>query len=1101
MSTRSPVSNEQNIWFDSSPVDDSDLSLEQNYNNATQTGFINNHVGTGVLPDTLNQATLFDSTDPSFIGSLFDGKALYPLAQPTDSNLGNQLEIEISGANLTANKSIKVAIIGLDFNSDLQYDTFVFKANEKQITKKHYTSIALILTNDFIGTTAQSFNLALTDGVITGKLTIKEAKPFALSRDTVMTSQTSEPNLFFRDFFVAGNASLSVMLKAALPLYNIDALNITTGYKSSNILLANDVSSQIGQKFVATTNNIQKITALMSVQNSNQSDASNLVWTGDLVVSVYALQTSVSSSEVLPNLAIDFTPSNIPIAQLSFNYASLQAMGITLDSNPQPVDFIFSNTSAATGNAIVPGNYYTFTFKRVGSASTCDLMFATGSNESTTTWVSVFTGATWVDLTDESLWHQVHTDSVKITDGQAYESGHGITIPKTQPTSTSVDSDFSFDSVYFTGNTMYSAVVSANIKKEGLSQDTRTGQPVYTRQKFVPNVSLLSPVDMTSLSKASDPFVIGTARDYNQKYFDATTALITATNSAWTYVKNQMIFKVITDSSDPKYNQSVNSLMNSLLAGDLVNAKFTPNTANQAKYYRVGNAELITMVYGDLNGDGIVDESDLELLNGLTGLSLTASPPAATTISGSTAPDGTVSFVNGYDTFVNPFVSASSVSFIVANKQYGLVYDGYTDGTITPNPSDPTTATFTSSFDFYALNAGLTGGKTLEDCNLIVLSNSTTANYGGFSIASIPTTSLRHSVTIKKNYVNSNKMLQIMAGDIDGDFAITSNDGYLMNNYLNKVLPFPATSSPANKIGTTFNVIRITAEPFNYTSDSYVNRTDDYPSYQPNRAATMHASADLFKSDTSLENVNYGSLTISVSFTKQLTWRSNLVKTSSLSKIVPSAYTTTAGFRGPPAGLAVRTSQSYPLPTSFDPGTVNKFVPNDLIIGAGQLKNVDGTYHKVDFEVSTITLEIPTNLIGTEKTISIFDAFVSDYTGSGITRLGYRAMKFADGTFVSTSALTKNQIRFDVSMQSFSPNLDAVDNDGYSGIVIDNKMGVSIDYATGLLTLNFADLYQDIVLQTLNTKVQVAVFMKKGGFNNTPTTVSSTELNNLLGLI
>ena len=41
--------------------------------------------------------------------------------------------------------------------------------------------------------------------------------------------------------------------------------------------------------------------------------------------------------------------------------------------------------------------------------------------------------------------------------------------------------------------------------------------------------------------------------------------------------------------------------------------------------------------------------------------------------------------------------------------------------------------------------------------------------------------------------------------------------------------PIPATTSPANKIGTSFNVIRITLE-------EYIDRNDDYPSNATNRA-------------------------------------------------------------------------------------------------------------------------------------------------------------------------------------------------------------------------------------------------------------------------
>ena len=61
MTKRNPISAEQNIWFDAQQVDDSDLTLEQQYNTAIQSGIINNHIGTGILPEVLIPYTLFDS--------------------------------------------------------------------------------------------------------------------------------------------------------------------------------------------------------------------------------------------------------------------------------------------------------------------------------------------------------------------------------------------------------------------------------------------------------------------------------------------------------------------------------------------------------------------------------------------------------------------------------------------------------------------------------------------------------------------------------------------------------------------------------------------------------------------------------------------------------------------------------------------------------------------------------------------------------------------------------------------------------------------------------------------------------------------------------
>jgi len=102
MTTRNPVSAIQNIWFDSEQVDDNDLSVEQNFNNAIQTGLVNNHIGSGVLPTVLEQNVLFDSL---LVSGLLDGTNIQVQSQPSDKNNGNQLEIELTNSAVAGKKA------------------------------------------------------------------------------------------------------------------------------------------------------------------------------------------------------------------------------------------------------------------------------------------------------------------------------------------------------------------------------------------------------------------------------------------------------------------------------------------------------------------------------------------------------------------------------------------------------------------------------------------------------------------------------------------------------------------------------------------------------------------------------------------------------------------------------------------------------------------------------------------------------------------------------------------------------------------------------------------------------------------------------------
>ena len=134
MVKRTPVSAQQNIWHDNQQVDNTDLTLEQQYNDTIVSSVINNHIGTGILPEVLVQNILFDS---SLVSGYLDGVAIFTQNQPADNNFGNQLEINLDGSKVGGRKSVKIAIIGLDFQSNLQFEIFYFKAKDCSRCKEY----------------------------------------------------------------------------------------------------------------------------------------------------------------------------------------------------------------------------------------------------------------------------------------------------------------------------------------------------------------------------------------------------------------------------------------------------------------------------------------------------------------------------------------------------------------------------------------------------------------------------------------------------------------------------------------------------------------------------------------------------------------------------------------------------------------------------------------------------------------------------------------------------------------------------------------------------------------------------------------------------
>jgi hypothetical protein len=1088
MTKRAPVSIQRPIWYDAQQVDETDLSTEQMANDTIDAAIINNHIGGGVLPENLVAKVLFDSSKA--IGFL-DGLAIETQDQPSDNNLGNQLSISLTDSKASGHRRVKVGIIGLDFQSNLQFETFYFKNNETQTSRKHFTRILVLLFNDFIGDPEISFNLG-------GKIVISEALPMTVSRDVVMIAQDQQPNLFFRDFFLdssVNNLSIEAMLQNALPLYNIDSLNILSAPVDLLPILSGDVTTQIGQKFQATTNSVQKISLLLAVRNQVAGQQDNLVWNGDIVVSIYPLQTSIDCpTDFLPNLPIDFSPSNIPIAQISYNYNSLKDAGILLDSVPQPVDFVFSNSPIAGGNVMVPGQYYALAIKRSGSANQCDILIATGQNLIDNSRITTFTGALWVDIPDQDLWFVVWTDAAKISDGQAYDQGHGVTIPKTTTDPTSLATiDNLFGAKQFVGNDVFRAVLQAVTEVSSPVPDQRTGNPVDSRQQYVPQVTLMNSIDIVNLEKTSEPLILGAISDKNIKFFDTSQQNINSTLYSATMVRDELVIRIVDDPTDTvRFDLAVSGLATSLLNGDLVGAIIRPDAAAPFTAYRIADARLCSMILGDVDGNGIIDENDLSLLNKFIGYNMNVGLPLHTNI----VTDGYSTVVqNGYQTLTQPFANLFGISFQLLNPNDGYVVASASDGVLVANPNDPSLAQFTSATIQFNTIVGLSTYK------LVILdSGSNEADWGSWNIVALD--SGLDVLTIQKIYLTGDVFAQMMRADINGDFAITTADGYLLNSYIDRLpttaiphatYPAPSTN-PYTKIGTRFNVIRLRVE-------GLVDRSDDYTADPANRADTVHPLQDIFLGNGYLTSHDFYNSPIQLSFTKQLVWDPSLVITTAHPKLVPSVFTSESGVVHNICEIEGIQCNVYPVPQTFDPGKVDFFVPNNLIIGDGELQRPDGYFYKVDFEVGTVVLEIPDGLFGSERTIDIMNDFIADYTGNGATRLGFPSMRFADCSYVQRDALSKDQIRFSVSVQSFSPNTNGLSPDGYTGAIVDGKMGVSVDFETGLLTLNFTNLYQDATLRTLSTKIQVHVFLKKGGFNNEPLFVNATKVQNMLSLI
>lgn len=967
---RLDVSLLHNLFNDGQKVDNSDLNVEQIRNVESDASIVFNHFGTGVLPESLEQNILFDSDDlPEVQAALlaannFDGSALSAHNQPSDNNYGNQLEVQLTDSSAIGRLCVKVAIIGLSFDDTLQYDKFYFYKDGTQVTSKHYKEILAIFTNDFKGNNNCSRNLG-------GRLTIKEAKSFQISLDSIMESQDEQPNIFWRDFKLP---SLSTSLQDTIQNgigseYDISSLNINTTPANLRVLATDDVTTQIGQKFKARTNNIQKVTLMLSVSKDDEAEINDTYdWSGDLIVSIYALQKSVvCSSDIVPELAIDFDPDPIPLAQLSFNQSSLRSNGYVLNDVPQPVDFIFNNSKVGTAGNITVDSYYAVVVKRSGDASVGNIYLASGTDLTDNSRLTIFSGV-WVDVQEEDLWFQVWTDAIKVSDGKAYDAGHGIQIDKTTldtETASIIDNIESGYSFYSTGrNITNNVIVQASLLSSVKDTDERNGSAIYSRQQFVPSISLISEASLSTLQSTTDPLILGAVSDTNPKLNKDLEKIQSIPGLA----KNDT-FCVINPDSD-------------LLSNNLIGSKLLPNIDALTKEYKIVKATYCTDGYGDVDGDGEITSDDITRATELIGESI---------------------YYNSTQTKIN---------------------DGYL--------------------------------STLE----------------------------------------------LLRADVDGDGYVTSTDVDYITNYVNKSInSFPA--------GTSFTHLCLQVQSFIGRYDGYFDcdgyiRLDGYSGLNiinPNNLSTDELEYDgyigsvLIDSDIIFTTVPFSPVTYNI-IAKPF-WQPYLVNLTSNTRNVSCVFSDQSQVEITDCDSgSTLCSDINASNLTVDVGKNDYFVPDNLYIKNGQILRTDGSYYPIDFEIGTIILKLPEVPLS-EANINIFEKFVMD-SGNGKTVAGFNAMKYADCTTVQSEDLLANRVKFDVSIQSFYPNLDGYDETYGYGVIVDDIIGVSMDNSTGILTLNIKDLAVDNTYLTLVTKIQINVLLKKAGWKNSLLTIEPTQVEGII---
>jgi hypothetical protein len=618
MSTeRLPVELKRVRYFDGKQMTKDDLETEQNRHVGIDAATVANFLGSGVIGDLADPPVLFDSSDLNsqqqtlFDGYSFDGQNVYVgsgLVAPSDATQGIQLAVELSGVDLAGAMASKVSIIGTEFGGGLIHDDLVFEENGTQVTRGRYASILGILFNDFAGNLFGSRSPAVDDGYdLVGRCLIREAKPMEVSFDTLMAGQNAQPSQFWGSFAVGSatdtlNSLLQGIIGPSRALFDLDIGLASIAQRSID---PDDVTTRIGQKFLAAGTNIQKVSILVSVEEDETAPAGDEYrWSGQLVLTLHALQTAVECPvEPVPDNLEDFDPDPTIIAQLSLDAAALADQGVVLDGYARRIDFVLTDTAVASPalSPIETGRYYAITIGRGGNASLGTLLFEEATHQASSGYMVVYNGDAWVNVTSSDMWFEIHGDYVKVSDGTSYQSGVGTEVPRIDKNDSGVEAPYvdGLIPLYTSARDIPNYVlVETEDEASDPEQDPRTGNPINSRIVPVPSISSINSSSLTTLLESGlSPLLLAKVWDSNPRGNPASIGGSTAI--AGLVFGNRL--HIIVPDADMRANSVIGSLL-------------SPDTSASSQY-RVISQELYSDAYGDINGDGIVDTADLAIIN------------------------------------------------------------------------------------------------------------------------------------------------------------------------------------------------------------------------------------------------------------------------------------------------------------------------------------------------------------------------------------------------------------------------------------------------------------------------------------------------------
>ena len=636
-------------YYDGQRVTESDLDNDQNYFRSLISNLVLDFHSSGVLKKELKKRFLFNLSKIGTYGDnprkstvdvgKYDGKYINIDRQPSDSVYGNRLVVKLDGSTSRGRESTKVLIIGRVFNSleeedEIKYEVLTLKRGEEKLTKFYYNFVFGIILNNYSGGIGKNnFETGIkhkenktTDSTIL----IWEAESLSVYPDIINAEQIQSPN-FDLMFFASSSNDKTIKDEISECLtgsVGVEQTFLDFEYKEE-ISFAKDgnINIKYGQKFLSNCDNIQKINLYLSVdEDTSLSDPYD--WTGNLVFSLYELSTEIScATSVTPETLLGYDPELTPIIQVSYDIDDLKSSGVKLTSTPTMVSINLSSTNIAVPSSelIKKDKYYAFEIKRTGLNNKGTIKLFKGydiptrkeslgvpldpiekfGNQQTRFFQFDPTTNKYLDDKEGSLWFQVESSAVQITDGVCYTtSGLFVMVPKNisyigQNLISYYERNISLP--FVDGQKNY-LILEQLQNFEDADIHPRTGNFVYTRIQDIPGFKFVKADYFVGLNVEDYPLIMASIADKNPR---SSVSLERVFDSAGLY--------------DTDYFYVLNP-SESFQQEKLIGRSFIPDTKCQCEnIYKIIDVECEDVLYGDLDKDGKITSADVEEVLSLSG--------------------------------------------------------------------------------------------------------------------------------------------------------------------------------------------------------------------------------------------------------------------------------------------------------------------------------------------------------------------------------------------------------------------------------------------------------------------------------------------------